>query len=754
MRPHQAEPGGQRIGFKRHLRPQVVQGEAVYLFGESGVTAIAGTHVETLAPLLDGTRDLAALLRDVPADLTADKVAHMLTRLTAAGLVGKRGTEDGSATAEASLAYWDAAGLDSADAVTATTTSLVSVVAIGDIDRDALVEALHRNGLTVTSGSGDLTVVACADYLAPELREVDAAHRAAGTPWLLVKPVGAQVCVGPFFTPGDGPCWRCLAVRLSANRKAEAHVRARCGQRGPAPRPAIGLPSLRATALDIASVEAAKWLAGIRHEAQRSIWNYDSLTMKVTQHEVRRRPQCPGCGDPAIVARRAFEPVELTSRLKRSCEGGGHRSASPQEVLDTYRHLVGPVTGVVREIRRNDQGPAFFNSYLSGSNVAAAGEGVEGLRSSLRADTGGKGVTPLDAQVGALCEAVERRSGTYFGEEARVSGSYTSLAGRAIHPATVLQFHPAQFGNREAWNAEHSSFQHVTTPFDENEVMDWSPLWSLTERRHKLLPTGMLYFGAPCPPSVASDSNGCAAGSSLEDAVLQGLLELIERDAVALWWYNRTPLPGVDLESLRDPWVNELREVHAGLGREVWLLDVTADLGVPTMVAVSRRTDGGPREDIMFGFGAHLDPRVAVRRAFTELNQCMPSMCGPVDLSELDVDMRRWIETTRLADHPWLAPDPSVPARDVLHHGHVHRPDLADDVRAIQHVLEAKGMELLVLDQTRPDIGLPVVRVVVPGLRHFWSRLAQGRLYEVPVQLGRLTRPRRCEELNPIPLFL
>jgi oxazoline/thiazoline synthase len=753
MRHELAEPGEQRIGFKRHLRPQIVQGEAVYLIGEAGVTAIQGTHVETLAPLLDGTRDLAGLLRDVPADLTADKVAHMLTRLAAAGLIGPRCGEDGSAGTEASLAYWDAAGLDPADAVAATTTSLVSVVAIDYIDPDTLTQALHRNGLTVTSGSGDLTVVACADYLAPELRDIDAAHRAAGTPWLLVKPAGAQVCVGPFFTPGDGPCWRCLASRLSANRKAEAHVRARCGQRGPAPRPAIGLPSLAATALDIASVEAAKWLAGLRHDAQRSIWSYDSLTMRVTQHEVRVRPQCPGCGDPEIVARRAFEPVELTPRVKRSCDGGGHRSSSPQEVLDTYRHLVGPVTGVVREIRRNEAGPAFFNSFRSGSNIAAAGEGVEGLRSALRADSGGKGVTPLDAEVGALCEAVERRSGAYFGDEARISGSYRTLGNLAIHPDTVQHYHPRQFANREAWNAAHSSFQHVAMPFDEDEVMDWTPLWSLTERRHKLLPTGMLYFGAPCPPSVTSNSNGCAAGSSLEDAVLQGLLELIERDAVAIWWYNRTPMPGMDLNSFRDPWMDELGEVHAGLGREVWLLDVTTDLGVPAMVAVSRRTNG-PREDIMFGCGAHLDPRVAARRALTELNQCMPMVCEPMDLSEFDIDMRRWFETARLADHPWLAPDADVPARGPCHHGYTHRRDLVDDIRAIRETLEAKELELLVLDQTRPDMGLPVVRVVVPGLRHFWSRFAQGRLYDVPVQLGRLAQPRRYDELNPVPLFM
>jgi ribosomal protein S12 methylthiotransferase accessory factor len=67
--------------------------------------------------------------------------------------------------------------------------------------------------------------------------------------------------------------------------------------------------------------------------------------------------------------------------------------------------------------------------------------------------------------------------------------------------------------------------------------------------------------------------------------------------------------------------------------------------------------------------------------------------------------------------------------------------------------LRAHGLELIVLEHTRPDIAFPVVRVVVPGLRHFWQRLAPGRLYDVPVALGWLERPLSEEELNPIPIF-
>ena len=63
-------------------------------------------------------------------------------------------------------------------------------------------------------------------------------------------------------------------------------------------------------------------------------------------------------------------------------------------------------------------------------------------------------------------------------------------------------------------------------------------------------------------------------------------------------------------------------------------------------------------------------------------------------------------------------------------------------------------MEMLVLDQTRQDIGLNVVKVIVPGLRHFWQRLGPGRLYDVPVQMGWLDKPLTEEELNPIPLWM
>jgi ribosomal protein S12 methylthiotransferase accessory factor len=72
----------------------------------------------------------------------------------------------------------------------------------------------------------------------------------------------------------------------------------------------------------------------------------------------------------------------------------------------------------------------------------------------------------------------------------------------------------------------------------------------------------------------------------------------------------------------------------------------------------------------------------------------------------------------------------------------------------LQDTVEKLGMELLILDQTRPDVGMPVVKVIVPGMRHFWARLGPGRLYDVPVRLGRLAQPTPYNQLNPTPMFL
>lgn len=737
------------VGLKRHLRAHAVPGDAVYVFSEEDTLALRGEHTESVLPLLDGSRDLAELRRALPAATDSGEVANLLGNLAEAGLVALRPAEAESAA----LAYWDACGLEAEQAAAAIAAARVGVLTVG-VEPEPAIAALRAAGLVVGKDTA-LTVVLCHDYLADGLADIDAEHRAAGRPWLLAKPTGARLWLGPVFTPGDGPCWHCLAVRLWENRPAEAHVRDALALGGAVPRPTVTTPALTGLAHNLVAVEVAKWLAGQRYPGQRAVWTLDSRDLRGRHHEVRARPECASCGDISLVRRQARRPVVLSSRRATHTSGGGHRARPPEEILAEYRHLIGPVTGVVRELRADDRVPAFFNSVRSGPNLALGVRGARGLRTALRMENGGKGVTALQAEAGALCEALERRSAYLRGDEERIQGSFRSLGADAVHPDTCQLFDPRQFADRERWNAAHGGFQYVCDPFDDDAVLDWTPVWSLTGQRHRLLPTDLLYFGAPvlrgARVPVLADSNGNAAGGCLEDAVLQGMLEVVERDAVALWWYNRTRQRAVDLTAFADPWIRELRDVYAGLGRDLWVLDLTADLGIAAMAAISR--EHGPRENIMFGFGAHLDPAVALRRALTEANQVLPLVLGDHYSSD-DRDARHWWENATVANQPYLVPDPERPACTPEDFTYEPTHDLLDDVRTVWHRLEAAGLEVLVLDQTRPDLGLPVVKVVVPGMRSMWSRFAPGRLFEVPVELGRLAAPTPYERLNPLPMFM
>jgi ribosomal protein S12 methylthiotransferase accessory factor len=745
----------ERIGFKRHLRAEVVAGDAVYLFSERGVTALEGERIEAVAPLLDGTRDLQTLLRETATPgISLEQLYGLISRLATAGLVGHRSPAEVSD--EPAYTYWEAAGLDPGAAVSAASAS-VQLLTTGSVDRSRALRTFEAAGLAVAAPgiNADLSVVLCDDYLSPELADVDASHRRAGRPWLLARPVGERVWIGPVFQPGtDGfAYWHCLAHRLWGHRPAEAHVQTSLGRRRPVARPAASITPLMNAALSLIAVEAAKWLADYRYRGQNCVWTLDSLDLQGQRHEVRKRPQCRSCGDTILVRAQARRPVLLSPRPKASRSGGGHRALAPEQVLDRYQHLISPVSGVVKEIRRDHRGPAFLNVFQSGPMQGRAG-GVEGLRSALGLQSGGKGVTAIHAQASALCEALERHCATFQGDEEILRSSYASLGDRAIHPDSCQLFHQRQFDERETWNDTHGPFQYVCEPFDEKAELDWTPVWSLTEQRHRLLPTGMLYFGAPRDPGplmVRADSNGNAAGASLEDAVLQGLLEVVERDAVSLWWYNRTSQPAIDLEAFSDPWLTELREVYAGMQREVWALDLTADLGIPTTVALSRRVDKA-EEDVMLGFGAHLDPAIALRRAMTEMNQLMPAVIG--GYHSKDPDALRWWRTVTRANQPYLSPRPDAPARRPGDYETSHSDDLREDVEDIHGRLREKGLQLLVLDQTRPDIGLPVVKVIVPGMRQFWARFAPGRLFDVPVQLGRLRQQTTYEKLNPFPIFV
>jgi ribosomal protein S12 methylthiotransferase accessory factor len=509
----------------------------------------------------------------------------------------------------------------------------------------------------------------------------------------------------------------------------------------------------------LAANAVASWIVrGVIPELDGKLQTLDIPTWRLQSHTFVALPFCPAC---AAGSQRAYRPPTLTSRKKRFTSDGGHRVVAPEETLARNGHHVSPITGAVPMLEpASPDSNGVMHVYVAGNNAARPSTTLGQLRGDLRTMNAGKGTSDAQARASALCEGLERYSGVFRGDEPRRRARQADLGGAAVALNDCLLFSERQYGEREERNANGSRFSFIPVPFDATAEIEWSPVWSLTRREVRYLPTAFCYYDYPQAAEQTyciACSNGSAAGNTLEEAILQGFLELVERDGVALWWYNRVRRPGVDLDSFGDPYLTRLRAFLQENGREFWVLDLTADLGIPVFASITRRTEGLP-EQIVPGFGAHLDPKIALLRAVTEMNQMLSSpLLGRRDKAlekePMDPDTANWLETATTTNQPYLLPGEELP-RTAASYRQTWTDDVGDDVRTCQALAERAGMEMLVLDQTRPEIGLPVAKVFVPGLRHFWPRLAPGRLYHVPLRLGWLNRPIAEHELNPIPMFL
>ena len=743
--------------FKPHFRVEVVPGEGAFVLAGAKQTLLRGRLYELVVPCLGAGLTADDVCDQLQAQASPAEVYYLLAQLEKSGYLCE---EEGSLPA-GEAALWSAQQVDPGEATKRLADTTVAVRAIG-LDATPLLSLLDALHVRVEE-KGRLDIVPVDSYLREDLEGFNAEALRDKRPWLLFRPIGRQVWVGPLFRPGVTGCWECLAQRLRANCPVESYLESKRGPLGVAATDPACSPATLAVAWGLAANAVATWIATGGHpELDGKVHTFDVLTFQSKSHTLIRLPYCPACGTRATGNGEPSGPLTLISRPKNFTEDGGHRVVPPEVTLAKYGHHVSPITGAVSMLERvGPPGDGAMHVYIAGHNLARRHKDLAHLRSDLRNMSSGKGTTDVQARASGLCEGLERFSGVFRGDELRRLARLDQLGDAAIPPGDCLLFSERQYRDRDAWNARKSHFNFVPAPFDPVAEIEWTPVWSLTRNEWRYLPTAFCYFNYRRPKGsevfCLSDSNGNAAGNTLEEAILQGFLELVERDSVALWWYNRVRRPGVDLDAFADPYPGRLREVLRGLGRDFWALDLTSDLGVPVFAALSRMT-GGPEERILLGFGAHFDARVALLRAVTEMNQMLAgspkesARTGPAD-PVTDEETLHWLRTATVANQPYLLPDATRP-RNAASFPAAPTTDLLQDVRRCQALVERSGMEMLVLDQTRPEIGLPVVKVIVPGLRHFWARFAPGRLYDAPVRLGWLSRPLAEADLNPIPMFL
>jgi ribosomal protein S12 methylthiotransferase accessory factor len=275
--------------------------------------------------------------------------------------------------------------------------------------------------------------------------------------------------------------------------------------------------------------------------------------------------------------------------------------------------------------------------------------------------------------------------------------------------------HPSEEVSPETWSATLRAYAHCRRWCSGRTAGAATPVF---------VPLANALIGGE---GTLTDSNGVAAGGTLEAAERSAVLELVERDAVAIWWHGRVPRPAVAIEVLDESGGAMLRAWLQSRDRRSWLLDLTHDLGATVIAAVSCGADG---HDVAYGFAARQSPPEAALAACLEMLQTELSLKLARSAESHGVGQGHgarlldWSKRTGIAQASFLAPHADAVAV---------RPVSTDPVATIAARI---GREVAFVDLHRPGDGLFVVRALAPGLRPWWPRFAPGRLEAVPRGLG------------------
>ena len=330
---------------------------------------------------------------------------------------------------------------------------------------------------------------------------------------------------------------------------------------------------------------------------------------------------------------------------------------------------------------------------------------------------GGAGLSRHQALRRMLGEACELASIQWQGNEPVLEATASELCGQCISPEVILLLSTAQYDGRDAWNTRLQRWEPIPPPRDPARPIYWSqgvdldghPIW---------LPSACCFskFVLGYHEFAVADSNGCAAAPSYDEAIRAAFLELCERDAVARWWHAAAYRPGVILESQNETdHLGELLGWIRDRPRTLVVLDLSLGEGVVVFAAITHNHSG---REVALGFGASFAPQKALESALLELLQCeLMIRAANGTESTADAGVSLWRDLVSVESHPCLQAHGNSMEHQIVLDGEEHR----DDIR---RALESRGLRAVVLDLSRADIGVPVVRLVVPGMRPMKTRLA------------------------------
>jgi YcaO-like protein with predicted kinase domain len=386
---------------------------------------------------------------------------------------------------------------------------------------------------------------------------------------------------------------------------------------------------------------------------------------------------------------RAAEPADGSTGAVKRYTLGTHRTCAPEDTLARVEPLLAH-TGTTRV------------ANVTGLDRVGIPV-VMVIRPNARsvAVSQGKGLTLVAAKASGVMEAIE--------------------LWHAEHITEPLKFLSYEEMRREHRVADPERLPRGRRPFEPGASLLWiegrdlmggGSVWvphELVSANYTVpLPHGSGYF--------QSSTNGLASGNHALEAICHGLCEVVERDASTLWWLSSDPRDRrvLDLSSVTDPECRRLLEQLVGADLAVRVWDTTSDTGIASFCCVLAETSGD-FADPEYGTGCHPAREVALLRALTEAAQArLTYISGTRD--DYPVDAWEPSHRRRRDGGPGSEPD-AMPAVSFDSVPSFTAPSLDDDLEWLLERLRTVGVDQAVsVDLGKEALGIPVVRVVVPGL--------------------------------------
>lgn len=367
---------------------------------------------------------------------------------------------------------------------------------------------------------------------------------------------------------------------------------------------------------------------------------------------------------------------------------------TPEETVRRFREKLKVVDlDILEETIRIDTGRLDIPIYFSVCGRDA--EEIIGTKKQM-----GKGGTPQQSEASAVMELAERFSffsfcknqNNFFVEE------YRNLKERALpFDSIALSVH------------DDSDELEVAKEIFSELPLKWTWGFNLTRQEEVLVPFNWFY--------TINEFNGPSAGNCVEEAISQGICEIIERHVSSVISRNRLKRSAINIDSVSDPLVLEMIKKYRSAGVKLFISDFSLDTGIPSVGVLAYDPSTFPeKSEIVWTAGTTPDPQKALSRALTEVaqlagdfntssNYVASGLPKFKDLDEADfvIHPENEIDITRLPD---------------LSHDNI-KVEVENCISALSRI----GMEVIVINTTHPQLEIPAFYTIIPGA-HFRERAA------------------------------